>query len=160
MSAWFAANKLYVYLALGVALSAAGWFWVHHLERVGVAKQQALDTRAQIAQTAKVATVEAHAQAQESVAGSQLAVALAAPVVPAFVLRVCPSPPNSRGLLPADGGAGPIGADSARLSSGVAGQNAAAGPDIVPDTEALLQRANAQVTFWLAYYESCRAAGQ
>lgn len=160
MTAWLAANKLILYLVLGIIIIAGGWYEVYHLKQAGVAQQQAVDAKVQAVQTAKVTQAEALATSSNNSARATLQVALAAPVIPGIVVRVCqPAALNSRVLVPASASPGPDSTGNTGLPGPVGDPDAAAGIDIAPTTEALLADADAELAYWRAYYQACKKVG-
>jgi hypothetical protein len=146
------------WIILAVGLVIAGVVWVHHLEQVGVARQQAADAKVEAAQVVHVQEVEARAQQLVSSNNIQLVQALATPAVPGFTI-LCPSAPHFGNKLPANGGTVGGSAGSGGLPSRVGGTDAGAGVDLSPETYAILARANAKLSYWQHWYQDCKAEG-
>jgi hypothetical protein len=154
--------KVYLGLGLLVLIGVVGWFVIYHFKQAGIAEQQALDAKAQIAQTAKVQAAETLANTANAKASTHLQVALAAASAPGIIVRVCvPAAVNSRLLVPTSPSPRPPSVGSAGLPSAVGSADAGTrdSVDIAPATEKLLADATAKLTYWQHYYELCHAAG-
>lgn len=153
--------ELYIWAAIVVLLLLGGVYEVHHLENIGVQRQQAADAKLAAAQQVHTEEVEARAQQLAAAAGGQLHTALVAPdpILPVAV-RVCPRATPTQSVVPANGSASPgsVGNPAALLRS-VADGSTDLGVDIAPTTEALLRRADAEITYWRQYYATCKAEG-
>lgn len=153
--------EVYIWAALAFLLLCGGIYEVHHLENIGVQRQQAADAKLAEAQRIHKDEVEARAQALVAASGGKLHDALVAPdPVTPFTVRVCPGSSAPKLKLPADGGtvAGSAGGSTA-VRGPVADGSGTQGVDIAPSTEALLKRADAEIAYWRKYYRTCKAQG-
>lgn len=158
---FLAPYEAYIWAAIALLLLIGGVYTVHHLENIGVQRQQAADAKLAAAQIVHKEEVEARAQEFNQAAGSQLHTALVAPnPKPGVVVRVCPRAPAPGLVLPTNGSpvAGSAGGQPV-VSGSVGSDSSGQGMDIAPDTEGLLKRAQAEITYWRAYYATCKAEG-
>lgn len=153
--------EVYIWAALAFLLLCGGIYEVHHLENIGVQRQQAADAKLAAAQRIHKDEVESRAQELVAASGSKLHDALVAPdPIAPIIVRVCPRAPTAGYQLPTDGGA-VTGSDSGSpvVHGPVADGSATQGLDIAPGTEALLQHADAEIAYWRSYYQTCKSQG-
>jgi hypothetical protein len=153
--------ETYIWAATAFVLLCGGVYVVHHLENIGVQRQQAADAKLAAAQIVHKDEVEKRAQELTQAAGSQLHAALVASDPKSSVtVRVCgTATPAKPGVRP-DGSAvagSPVGQPV--VPGSVGGPGASQGVDIAPATVGLLTRCQAEVNYWRTYYANCKAAG-
>jgi hypothetical protein len=154
--------EVYIWAGLAFLLLCGGVYTVHHLEQIGVHKEQMAEAKLAAAQEIHKQEVEDRANQLNQLSGATLHSALTAPVVAGpIVVRVCPPPARPAGHpLPANGGAKSGGTGGpAPVLAAVADGSGTQGVDIAPDTEALLARADAEIAYWRAYYANCKQQG-
>lgn len=153
--------EVYIWAAIALFLLVGSVGVVHHLEDIGVKRQQLAD--AKLAEAQKIHKEEVEKRAQELMAteSGKLRAALVAPApVSTFAVRVCRVTPAPVIVLPSNGSGGP-GSDWTRppvrgsVDRGDAGQ----GVDITPDTRRLFKQADAEIAYWKAYYATCVKEG-
>lgn len=148
------------YLDIGIVLAvlvAIGWF--AHGQRVDQRNADLAAARqAEAKEAAHVAKVNSDAAATISDLQTRFAGALAAPVKPSVVVRVCrsTSAANADGV-PAGSGSGP-GNDAPGGSGGGVGKDGL-GLDIAPPTEAILKRDKALIDYLQGYARTCQTTG-
>ena len=153
--------EVYIWAALAFLLLVGGVYEVHHLENIGVQRQLAADAKIADAQRVHAAEVEDRARALMAAEGGKLHGAFVAPdPKPPVAVRVCPRAAAPQLPVPANGGAvtGSAGG-SPDVRVAVADGSATQGVDIAPSTEALLDRADAEIAYWRQYYRTCKAQG-
>jgi hypothetical protein len=158
---FLAPYETYIWAAIAFILLCGGIYVVHHLENIGVQRQQAADARLAAAQIVHKDEVEKRAQELTQAAGSQLHAALVAPdPKPAVAVRVCSGPAPAKSGVRANVGTVPGSAGGQPAVPGPVGSDGASkGVDIAPATVGLLGRCQAEVTYWRTYYANCKAAG-
>jgi hypothetical protein len=158
---FLAPYEVYIWAALAFLLLCGGIYTVHHLEDIGVKREQAANAKLAEAQIVHKDEVEKRAQELTQAAGSQLHAALVAPdPKPSVAVRVCPTAAAAKPGVRADGGpvAGrPVGQPV--VPGAVAIDGSEQGLDIAPATLGLLSRCQAEVNYWRKYYATCKAAG-
>lgn len=153
--------ETYIWAAVAFVLLCGGIYIVHHLENIGVQRQQAADAKLAEAQIVHKDEVEKRAQELTQAAGSQLHAALGAPDPKSSVtVRVCvPAAPAKPGLRANVGtvAGSPVGQPA--LPGPVGSDGNSQGVDISPAVKGLLGRCQAEVNYWRTYYANCKAAG-
>ncbi len=163
IKSFLAPYEVYLWAGAAVLLLVLGVKINSDLRDHYQAQLLAADAKAVALENQLKAKVEADAQNTLDPANSILHVALDAPApVAAFTLRVCPGtgPSGAQSVVPANGGAGlGSGASSTVVPGSVGSVAQGAGVDIVPTTEQLLARADAEIAYWRKYYADCKAHG-
>ncbi len=153
--------ETYLWAAAAFILLCGGIYVVHHLEQIGVQRQQAADAKLAQAQIVHKDEVEKRAQELTQAAGGQLHAALVAPDPKSAVsVRVCGAAPAAKPGVRANGGTvagSPVGQPA--VSRPVGSDGSGQGVDIAPATVGLLGRCQAEVNYWRTYYANCKAAG-
>lgn len=153
-------NPIKEYLDIGIFLALLiGIGWFAHSQRVDQRNADIAATRqAEIKEAAHVAKVNADAAGTVGDLQARLAGALAAPVEPSVVVRVCRYfPTTNTDAVPAGSGSGSGNDASSGPSSGVG----AGGPgvDIAPPTETILKRDKALIDYLQGYIRTCQTTG-
>lgn len=157
---FFAQYEVYLWAAAAMILLIGGVVVVKHLEDIGENRQKAAQAALAEAQIVHKEEVEKRAQELNSANDATLHAALGGPPAkPTVAVRVCKPAANPQPGLPANGSAIVGSAGLGGLQSGVGSDGSSEGVDIAPDTETLLDRANAKLKYWQQYYATCKAEG-
>ncbi len=153
--------ETYIWAAMAILLLVSGVFEIHHLENIGVHRQLAADAKLAQAQLVHKQEVEDRARQIVAANDAQLHRALVAPnPVPSVSVRVCKQPSASKHAVSANGSSvSGSTSGSTPVRGAVAQGSGGTGVDIAPSTEALLERADAEIEYWHKYYAACKAAG-